>query len=284
MRKIKLITDSTVDLTKDILDRYDIDILPIKVTLGDKSYSDGEDITCEDIVEHVNKTKELPKTAAPSGYDFETKFNEWIEKDCDIIYMGIGAKMSSSYMSATLTANSLAPERIHVIDSQNLSTGTGLLACKTGDMIKAGCSTDEIVKEIKATIPKVRSSFIVDTIDYLYMGGRCSAMANFAAGILKLRPRLVVKDGAILSDKKYRGNFDRCLDCYISDCLAEMSNIDKTRVFVTDALSEFNSTDSAKCIEAVKTLSPDEILYTHANCVVFSHCGPRTLGILYIDK
>lgn len=284
MRKIKIIADSTADLSNEILERYDIETLPLNVILGEKCYRDGLEIASPDIIKYVEQTKQLPKTSTISAFDLECSFRKYLDEDYDIIYTGIGGKLSSSNMTAQIVANSICPERIRVLDSQNLSTGTGLLVCKAGDMIKAGCGLDEVAKEFEATVPKVRASFIVDTLDYLYMGGRCSTLESFAAGILKLRPRLVVKDGSIISDKKYRGSFEHCLDNYIADSLADMTDIDKTRVFITNTYSEHLDSDAEKCAEALKPIAPNEVLHTEAHCVVFSHCGPRTIGILYINK
>lgn len=287
MRKVKILTDSTADLNQELTERYDVDKVPLTVILGDKEYKDGIDITSELICDHVAKTKELPKTAAPSVFDFENMFRKWVEQDYDIVYTGIGSKMSASYMSAKLAAETVATDRIHVVDSLNLSSGTGLLVCKAGDMMLAGCNAEEIAEYIEATVPKVRASFMVDTVDYLYMGGRCTTLESFAAGILKLRPRLVVKDGVTVSDQKYRGNFEKCLMGYINDTISGMTDIDKSRVFITNAItpgSDLMDKDYEKAAEEVKKIGPDEICYTHAGCVIFSHCGPRTLGILYIDK
>ncbi len=287
MRKVKVLTDSTADLNQELVERYGIEQIPLAVHLGDDEFRDGVDITSEDVYNYVAKTKQLPKTAAASVADYENFFKKWIDQDYDIVHTGIGSKMSASYMAAKLAADSVAPDRIHIVDSLNLSTGTGLLACKGGDMMLAGCSAKEIADEMTALVPKVRAGFIVDTVDYLYMGGRCSSLESFAAGVLKLRPRLAVKDGTIISDHKYRGNFDRCLANYIADITANMGNIDTTRVFVTNAItpgSDLCDQDFEKAKAELQKLNPNEICYTHAGCVIFSHCGPRTLGILYIDK
>ena len=287
MRRVKILTDSTADLNRELIERDDVDKIPLTVHLGEDEFKDGIDINSEDIYSFVERTKQLPKTAAASVFDYENFFRKWVEQDYDIVYTGIGSKMSASYMSAKLAAETVQPERIHVVDSLNLSTGTGLLVCKAGDMMLAGCSADEIAEHITSLVPKVRASFIVDTVDYLYMGGRCTTLESFAAGILKLRPRLVVKDGTIISEKKYRGNFERCLAGYINDTIEGMTDIDKTRVFVTNAItpgSDLMDKDYENAAAEVRKLGPQEICYSHAGCVIFSHCGPRTLGILYIDK
>lgn len=287
MRKIKILTDTTVDLNNDLIKRYDIDMIPLAVHLGETEFKDGVDITPNDIYSYVEKTKKLPKTAAASVFEYESFFKKWVDQDYEIIYTGIGSKMSASYMSAKLAAETVAPERIHVVDSLNLSAGTGLIACKAGDMMLSGCNANEIVEYMTSIVPKVRVTFIVDTIDYLYMGGRCTTLESFAAGILNLRPRLIVKNGVTVSDKKYRGNFDSCLSKYIKDTIAEMTNIDKTRVLITNAItpnSDLSDKDFARAKAEVEKLSPDEICYTHAGNIVFSHCGPRAIGILYIDN
>lgn len=287
MRKIKILTDSTVDLNDELIKRYNIDMLPLAVHLGENEFKDGVDITSEDIYNYVEKTKTLPKTAAASVFDYESFFKKWIEQDYEIIYTGIGSKMSSAYMSAKLAAETVAPEHIHVVDSLNLSAGTGLIVCRAGDMLLEGCNANEIVEYMTAIVPKVRVNFVVDTLDYLYMGGRCTTLESFAAGILNLRPRLVVKDGVTVSDKKYRGNFDSCLSKYIKDTIEGMTNIDKTRVIIANAItpnSDLADKDYERARAEVEKLGPQEICYTHVGSVVFSHCGPRAFGILYIDK
>lgn len=288
MRKVKILADSTVDLNKELIERYNIEIMPLAVHLGDKEYRDGVDIVPEDICKYVSETGQLPKTSAPSVYDFEALFKTWLDRDYDIVYTGIGSKMSAAYMSAKLAADTVCPERIHVVDSLNLSTGTGLLVCKAGDMMLAGASADEIKEEMVRLVPRVRASFVVDTVEYLYKGGRCTTLESFAAGILKLRPRLVVKDGVTVSDQKYRGNFEKCLMGYIKDTIAGMQDIDTTRVFITNAItpgSDLMDRDYGVALEELKkSVQPKEVCYTHAGNVVFSHCGPRTLGILYIKQ
>ncbi len=287
MRKVKVLTDSTADLNEALIAKYGISTMALAVNLGEQTYRDGVDVTPEMVFKYAEETKQLPKTAAPSVYDFEEYFRSHLDDDTDIVYMGIGSKLSASMMSAKLAAESVSAERIHIVDSMNLSTGIGLLVCKAGDMMLQGCSADEIVKEIEATAPKVRAGFVVDTVEYLYMGGRCSSLANMAAGILKLRPRLVVKGGIINSDKKYRGTFERCLSDYTADCISLMTNIDDARVFVTNAVtpgSDLAKNDAAFVGEKLKEAGINNIEYTNAGCVISSHCGPRTLGILYIDK
>ncbi len=287
MRKVKIITDSTSDLNAELHARYDLTVIPLNVQLGNDSYRDGVDINPSMISDYVAKTKILPKTSAPSVLEYENLFRKPLEEDMDVVFIGIGSKMSAAYMSAKLAAENVDPTRIHVVDSLNLSTGTGLLVCKAGDMMLAGLPAKEIAENITALAPKVRASFVVDTLDYLYMGGRCTSLENIAAGILKLRPRIVVTDGQAVSAQKYRGKFEKCLDGYIKDTVAEMTNFDKTRVFVTRAITQdpaLGEGDSQKAVEEVKKTSPEEILQTNAGCVIFSHCGPRTIGILYIDN
>lgn len=287
MRKVKIITDSTADIGDVLANRYDVDIIPLMVHLGEDEYRDGVDIKTKDVFNYVSKTKQLPKTAAASVMDIKNMFQKWIDMDYDVIYTGIGSKLSATYMSATLAVESLPKDRIHLVDSLNLSTGIGLLVAKAGDMMLAGCNADEIAKEMEYRVQKVRAGFIVDTVEYLYMGGRCSSLENFMAGMLKLRPRLAVKDGIIISDKKYRGNYDRCLTSYAQDIIEGMANADKNRVFITNAVtpdSDLSQTDAERMHELLEPVGFDEVVHTEAGCVISSHCGPRTLGILYMEK
>ncbi len=287
MRKVKIITDSTADIGDVLANRYDVDIIPLMVHLGEDEYRDGVDIKTKDVFNYVSKTKQLPKTAAASVMDIKNMFQKWIDMDYDVIYTGIGSKLSATYMSATLAVESLPKDHIHLVDSLNLSTGIGLLVAKAGDMMLAGCNADEIAKEMEYRVQKVRAGFIVDTVEYLYMGGRCSSLENFMAGMLKLRPRLAVKDGIIISDKKYRGNYDRCLTSYAQDIIEGMANADKSRVFITNAVtpdSDLSQTDAERMHELLEPVGFDEVVHTEAGCVISSHCGPRTLGILYMEK
>lgn len=287
MRKVKIITDSTADIGDELARRYNVDIIPLMVHLGEDEYRDGVDITTEDVFNYVSKTKQLPKTAAASMVDIKNTFQKWIDMDCDVVYTGIGSKLSATYMSAKLASESLPEGRVHLVDSQNLSTGIGLLVAKAGDMALAGCAASEIAAEMEACVPKVRAGFIVDTVEYLYMGGRCSSLESFMAGMLKLRPRLAVKDGIIISDKKYRGNYDRCLTSYAEDIIESMANAEKSRVFITNAVtpeSPISDNDASRIHDMLEPLGFGEIIHTGAGCVISSHCGPRTLGILYMDK
>ncbi len=287
MRKVKIITDSTADLNAELVQRYDVSIVPLSVSLGEDNYKDGVDITAKEVFEYADRTKTLPKTAAASMGDFEAEFKKWIDLDYDVVYTGIGSKLSATFMSAKLSVESLPEDRVFLVDSGNLSTGIGLLVAKAGDMAAAGCSAKEIAEKLTEIVPKVKAGFVVDTVEYLYMGGRCSAVESFMAGMLKLRPRLAVKNGAIISDKKYRGTFDRCLDAYAKDIIDEMATADKTRVFITNAVTPGSSladNDYERIKAMVEPLGFGEIVHTNAGCVISSHCGPRTLGILYIDE
>lgn len=287
MRKVKIITDSTADISGELARKYDVDIIPLMVRLGEDEYRDGVDIVTEDVFNYVSKTNQLPKTAAASMVDIKNTFKKWIDLDYDIVFTGIGSKLSATYMSATLASESLPEGRVHLVDSLNLSSGIGLLVAKAGDMVLAGCTASEIAAEMNSCVPKIRAGFIVDTVNYLYMGGRCSSLESFMAGMLKLRPRLAVKDGIIISDKKYRGNFDRCLESYAEDIIAGMADADKKRVFVAGAVvpgSDLSKNDVDKVCKMVETVGFEEIIRSDAGCVISSHCGPRTLGIMYMDK
>lgn len=287
MRKVKMISDSTSDLSADLIARYSVGIVPLNVHLGEDEFQDGVNVTASDVFQYVEKSKQLPKTAAASVADFEEEFKKWIDLDYDIVFTGIGSKLSATFMAAKLASESFPEGRIHLVDSLNLSTGIGLLVAKGGDAVLEGRSAKEVADIMTSLVPKVKAGFIVDTVEYLYMGGRCSSLESFMAGMLKLRPRLVVKDGVISSDKKYRGNFDRCLETYTADIKAAMVNADKTRVFITNAVtpgSDLADNDSNKVAEALADMGFGEILKTNAGCVISSHCGPRTLGILYIEE
>ena len=279
---VKIISDSTCDLSQELLERYGIAVLPLQVTLGEASYEDGINITVDEIYRWADENKTTPKTAAPSVETAANVLRPWLEKGMELICFSVSESMSTSANVMRLAAKELkAQERVTVINSQNLSTGVGLLVIEAAIMAKAGKSAREITESIKAMRPLIRASFVVDTLTYLHRGGRCSGVAALAGSMLKLHPKIVVSGGKMGVSKKYRGKLNRVLPEYVEDMKEELLNARRERVFITHSGCE------EETIQQVKTILEglgrfEEILVTRAGSVISSHCGPGTLGVLFI--
>lgn len=280
--KVKIISDSTCDLSPDLIEKYDIAILPLYVNMADKVMRDGTEVVPDDIYRYVSDSGVLPKTAAPNISDFLDIFNEWHDKGYSIVHFNISSDFSSSYNTACLAADEVGDVR--VVDSRNLSTGQGLVVLYGAELAAEGKSIDEIKKACDEIAPKVEASFVVDSIDYLYKGGRCSAVAALGANLLKLKPRIDVIDGKMTSSKKYRGNIDRVILNYVDEKLRDRGDIDYKRIFITHTKCNPEVVEQVKA--KVQELCPqfEEVLETTAGCTVTSHCGPNTLGVLFIKK
>lgn len=278
----KIISDSTCDLSQELLDKYEISILPLHILLGGEEYEDGRDITIEEIYEWSEAHKETPKTSAPSIDRAVEVFEPYVKAGDEIVSFSISGSMSASGNIMRMAAQQLdAEDTIHVIDSQNLSTGIGLLVVAAAAMAKEGKTAAEIVPKIEDLIPRVRASFVVDTLVYLHRGGRCSGLAAMAGGALKLHPRIQVTGGAMQSGKKYRGSMDKVILSYVKDMEEDLKAAERTRVFIT------HSGCDREIVEKVREYLKDldifsEIWETRAGGVVSSHCGPGTLGVLFI--
>ena len=281
---VKIISDSTCDLSQELLERYDIAVLPLQVTLGEESYEDGVNITVDEIYRWADENKTTPKTAAPSIASAANVLAPWLDEGMDLICFSVSESMSTSANVMRLAAKERkATDRVTVIDSQNLSTGGGLLVIEAAIMAKQGKSAEEITAHVKALRPLIRASFVVDTLTYLHRGGRCSSVAALAGGMLKLHPKIVVADGKMGVSKKYRGKMTRVLPEYVEDMKDELLNARTDRVFITHSGCDQETIDQVKTI--LESLNHfDEILITRAGSVISSHCGPGTLCVLFIAK
>lgn len=281
---IKIFTDSTADLSKELLERYNITVVPLHICLFDKEYRDGLEITPEEIYKWADENNTTPKTSAISPEDCEKLFKPVIDAGDEIIVFSISSQMSTTNNVMKLVAANLNSEdKISVIDSENLSTGIGLLVIEAAVLASRGESRADIVRRIEELRPMVRASFVVDTLVYLHRGGRCSSVAAMMGSMLKLHPRIVVKDGAMLADKKYRGKISTVIMDYAKDLEPLMLNSYKDRVFITH--SGASDEDVAKVKAYLESLDYfKEIHITRAGSVVSSHCGPGTLGVLFIAK
>ena len=274
-------SDSTTDLSKELKERYNVTVMPLKITLGDKTYTDGVDISPDDIYAHHDRTGELPKTAATNVGDCIDFFKPFCDAGKTVIHFTISSDMSSTYSNACLAAEELG--NVYVIDTKNLSTGGGLLVVAAAEMLASGLSAEETAEKTRALVPCVDASFIIDSLEYLYKGGRCSALAMFGANLLKLKPCIQVKNGKMDVAKKYRGKFSEVAKQYVSEKISDYSDIDLDRVFVTHAGCDPELMN--ELVELVKSKAPfKEVFLTRAGCTVSSHCGANTLGVLFIRK
>ena len=280
-KQIIISSDSTCDLSKELVDRYQIRIQPMGISLGDQIYRDGVDITPDMIYAHHEKTGQLPKTSAINVVEDLEYFEELTKDGSAVIHFTISSSMSSTYNNACVAAQEF--ENVYVVDAKNLSTGSGLLVLAAAEMVQEGLEAQQIVEKLNDLDDRVDASFVVDNLEYLVKGGRCSALAAFGANLLQLKPCISVKNGAMGVGKKYRGKFEKVLLTYVADRLADAEDICLDRVFVTHAGCDPKVVESVA--EAVKNTLPfREILVTRAGCTVSSHCGANTLGVLFIRK
>ena len=280
-KKVIIASDSTTDLGPELIARYDVKILPLKVNLGAKVYSDGVDISPDDIYANYEKSGELPKTSAPNITDFQDFFRQHTADGSAMVFFTISSEMSSTCANAKIAAEDF--EDVHIVDTQNLSTGGGLLVLSACEMAAQGRSAGEIAAACAELAGRVDASFVIDKLEFLYKGGRCSALEAFGANLLQLKPCIVVRGGKMSVGKKYRGKFSATLQKYIADQLGDLSDIELDRAFVTHAGCDPDICH--QCVEQVKKLAPfKEVLLTRAGCTVSSHCGRNTLGVLFIRK
>lgn len=279
--KIRITADSTCDLSPEYVAAHGVTVLPLTVTMGGRDYTDGLDITPDDIFRHVDAGGDLPKTAAVNVAFYRERF-EALLKDCDaIIHFNLSAEFSSSYDNAVAAAEGLP---VYCVDSRNLSSGIALLLCEAVDMIEAGCDDPEaILVRVHELVDKVDTSFILNRLDFLYKGGRCSMVAMLGANVLKLKPCIEVVDGKMVVGKKFRGTYERCLKQYVDDRLRNPEVVDPKRIFITHTGVSREQFELTKA-QVLSHMQFDEILEVRAGCSITSHCGQGTLGILFVRK
>ena len=277
---VKILADSTCDLSPELIAQYGIGIIPLYVHLGEEEFRDGVDITPEQLYKWSDEHNTTPKTAAPGIEDIEALLDK--EGSDEYVIFTISSSMSSSYTNCTLAADDLEiTDRVFVIDSQNLSTGIALLVLKAAQMAAQGRSGSEIAQEIGKIRGKVRASFVIDTLTYLYRGGRCSGLSAFFGSALRLHPRIAVAEGAMHPEKKYRGRSSKFVLDYVRDMEQDLKAAQGDRVFITHSGCDRQIVESVRSyLEGLHHF--DEILETRAGAVVSSHCGPGTLGVLFI--
>lgn len=283
--KVVLFADSSIDLTKELCDRYNIHTVPIHVILQDKTYEDGVDITTEEIFDHYYKTKELPKTAAINVSNIVTALKPYVDDGFEIVYISLGSALSSSFRNSCLAAEELQG-KVYPIDSCSLSTGAGLLAIEAAERIAQGMPAKQVAEEVTALNQNNHASFVLDTLEFLRAGGRCSALAAFGANLLGLKPSIKVfndKQGAMGVGKKYRGKYEKVVFEYVDDTLAQYDNIKTDRAFVT--YSSMDNDIEKKVFDYVVSKGIfKEVFLTRASGTISSHCGPNTLGVLFMTE
>jgi DegV family protein with EDD domain len=283
MKKVRIVADSTCDLSAELLAKYDIPVIPLCIIMDDKSYFDGKEITPDEIFEWANNNKTTPKTSAVNIAYSKDVLQPYMDNGDDIIFFGISSKMSGTCNVVRMIGMQEEYDRLFVIDSANLSTGIGLQVIRAAELAAQGLTAEEIVADIEGKKANVRASFVIDTLTFLARGGRCSSLTAMMANTLRLHPMIVVRDGAMGVSKKFTGKMDVALNKYLESLKPELEKADPARVFITHSgCSEATIQAIYDKISALNYFG--EILITRAGGVISSHCGPNTLGVLYYVK
>lgn len=273
--------DSTVDLSKELIDRFQIQIIPLTIVLGEENFLDGVDFTPADIYARYRKDKTLPHTAAPGEQDFYDAFEKYTRQGYEVVHLDISSELSGTYNTATIAARRL--EGVYTVDTRMLSTGGGLLAIEAAECRDRGMSAKEIAEHLEQLTEKVSASFVLDTLTYMWKGGRCSGITALGANMLRLKPALRMKDGRLEVFKKYRGSMEHVYRRYVTEML-EGKKIRPGHVFLTES-GEIDETVLQDLEKLIRELSGcAELHHTTAGCTVSSHCGPGTLGVLFIEE
>ena len=281
MKPVIITTDSTSDLTPELLERFHIHVIPLTINLGDESFLDGHNFTPEDMYKRYREEGILPKTSAPNISDFSEFFEQFVNEGCEVVHMDISSELSNSFNAASLAAQEM--EGVYVIDSRKLSTGIGLMAIEAAECRDKGMAAKEIAEHIESIKEKVSSTFVIDTLEFMWKGGRCKGVTAFGANLMKIKPALDLVDGKIEVFKKYRGKIEKVYQKYIAEQL-EGRKIRPGHVFITES-GEIDSEIIDELMKMVKEMSGcKEVHHTTAGCTVSSHCGPKTLGVLFIEE
>jgi len=276
---VHIITDSTADLGPGLAAQYQVRVIPLYVYVNEHMYQDGVDITMQDLFHSIETTGHLPKTSAPSVADFQEHFCQPGES----VYIGLSSQLSATMQNAVLAQQSCDPGKVYVIDSLNLSTGIGRLLLKAAELRDQGLPAAEIYQQIIKLVPKVRTSFVIETLDYLYKGGRCSAIQNLMGSLLRIRPIIAVRpDGTLGVKGRTRGTRQKALQFMLDDFRDNLEQINLERVFINHTGCQFDA--EYLCRELLNMATIQQIHITTAGSVVSSHCGPGTIGILYLLK
>ncbi len=284
MKEVVITADSTCDLPSHIIEKNNIIITPLSVLLGDKTYLDGVDVFPKDIYEYVERTGILPKTSAVTPAQYYEVFEKAAKEGKSVVHIGLSSAISSSYQNACIAASEF--DNIYCVDSKSLCTGMGLLVLKACDFRAKGFDAKKIANRVNSLVPKVSTTFVLDNLEYLHKGGRCSGVAKFSANVLGIKPSIAVdpKTGKLDVAKKYRGKMDVVYKQYINDTLKDINKIDTSRIVIAN--SGGISPDIISFAKGVIEGKADfgEVILADAKCTISSHCGPKTLAVFYIRK
>lgn len=279
-QKIKITSDSTCDLNEEICKKHGIELAPLHIVYGDESFDDMINITPADIIKRYRDTKQLPKTAAVSVWEYSQMFKKYVDEGYEIVHINLGSSISSTHQNAAVAAEEVG--HVYTVDSQNLSCGVGLLVLKAVDMVEKGeLSAKEIAEEIEKLVPKVRMSFVIDDLEFLRAGGRCSTLAMLGANLLSIKPCIEVdctKGSAMTVGRKYRGKLDKVVAQYTREKLSQYTHFDQQRAYVISRdVSDNIVNNMCEIVESLGVFN--EIITGTASCTITSHCGPGTIGV-----
>ena len=280
-KPVIICADSTCDMPRELLERYDIRIIPLSILLGEESYFDDADFSPDKIYEYVEQTGTLPKTSAPSVQQFIDFFAPAVEAGYEVVNVSISSELSATFASSRIAASDF--EGVYTVDSRSLCNGLALLLLEAAKCRDEGMCAADIAARLEELVPKLDTSFVIDTLEFLWKGGRCSGVAALGANVLKLRPAIQMKDGKLDVYKKYRGNMANVYKQYAREALSG-KEIDGRHVFLADS-GNVSEESVAAVTEIIREFAPDaEIHKTRAGCTVSSHCGPGTLGVIFLRK
>ena len=278
---IKITSDSTCDLSRELLERYDITLIPLSVIMDGKPFRDGEEIVPADIFSHVERGGSLCSTSAVNTDDYRAVFERLSGAYEAVVHIAIGSGFSACYQNAFIAASGFS--NVYVVDSRNLSSGQGHLVIEAAQLAREGIGAVEICSRLNAMRSRVQASFILDRLDYMQKGGRCSAVVALGGKLLKIKPCIAVKENAMGMVDKFRGSFDKCVEKYVKECLKDRQDLRLDRIFITHTPVDEGAVQIAR--ETIRKYADfAEILETNAGCTVSCHCGPGTLGVLFITK
>lgn len=281
---IRIITDSTADLNEDLITGYSIEVVPLYVSFEDEIYQDGVTLTKEAFLEKINSSPIFPRTSQPTPVDFVEVFRRILDEGDQILFIGISSDMSGTISSALLAQSELGSKSIAVVDSRNISMGIGLLVKYAAELAQKGVSLPELAGAVEKAGARVKTTFIVDTLDFLYKGGRLSRAQALIGNVLNIHPRIEVKEGKLVLVEKIRGRREKAWERMIEEAMANMERIDPRMLAVTHSYAEEEALWIKAELEKVFPAAKDQIMLTQAGAVISSHCGPGTVGILYLEK
>ncbi|MDO4564612.1 MAG: DegV family protein [Clostridia bacterium] len=284
-KKVVLTADSSCDIGPELQEKYSVHFTPLHVIIGEKDFLDGVDIDSDRVYQLWNETKTLPKTSAVTVADYVSVFSSYVKQGFAVIHISLGSALSCTHQNAVLAASEF--EDVHIIDSQSLSTGCGLIVCEVGERIAKGLSAEQIVREVSPMVLKTSASFILDDLEFLHAGGRCSSLTQLGANLMNIKPTIRVlndKCGAMSVGKKFIGKFNKCVIKYVEQQLEGRSDVVLDRLFITHSgMSDPGIIDAVKA-RALALQPFKEVHITHSSCTISSHCGPDTIGVLFLTK